>query len=51
VRISTLDYAISSVIGLKLEPLLKEYPEITLEMIDGYALTNIASGRLMLERV
>ncbi|NDL62663.1 LysR family transcriptional regulator [Acerihabitans arboris] len=45
VRISTSDYAIGSVIWTKLEPLLKEYPDITLELIDDYALTDIVSGR------
>lgn len=45
VRISTSDYALSSVIWPKLEPLIKEYPDITLELIDDYALTDIVSGR------
>lgn len=44
VRISTSDYAIGSVIWPKLEPLLKEYPDITLELIDDYALTDIVSA-------
>lgn len=45
VRISTSDYAIRSVIWPKLEPLLKEYPDINLELIDDYTLTDIVSGR------
>lgn len=45
VRISTSDYALGSVIWPKLEPLLKEYPEINIELIDDYALTDIVSGR------
>ncbi|TGN40785.1 LysR family transcriptional regulator [Klebsiella oxytoca] len=45
VRITTSDYAISSVIWPKLDPLLKEYPDIVLELIDDYTLTDIVSNR------
>ena len=45
VRISTSDYALGSVIWPKLRPFLQKYPDIKLELIDDYALTDIVSGR------
>ncbi|PLR31494.1 LysR family transcriptional regulator [Chimaeribacter californicus] len=45
IRISTSDYAINTVIWPKVRGLLREYPEINLELIDDYALTDIVSNR------
>lgn len=45
VRISTSDYAINTVIWPKIQELLRKYPEIKLELIDDYTLTDIVSGR------
>ncbi|HEI8867929.1 LysR family transcriptional regulator [Serratia sp. AKBS12] len=45
IRISTSDYAINTVIWPKVDRLLKTYPDIKLELIDDYALTDIVQGR------
>jgi len=45
IRISTSDYAINTVIWPKVQQLLEKYPEIKLELIDDYTLTDIVSGR------
>ncbi len=45
IRISTSDYAINTVIWPKVRGLLRDYPEIHLELIDDYALTDIVSNR------
>ena len=45
IRISTSDYAINTVIWPKVRGLLRDYPEIHLELIDDCALTDIVSNR------
>lgn len=45
IRISTSDYAINTVIWPKVEKFLVDYPDIQLELIDDYTLTDIVSGR------
>mgnify|MGYP001079245102 FL=1 len=45
IRISTSDYAINTVIWPKVQGLLRDYPEINLELIDDYTLTDIVSNR------
>lgn len=45
IRISTADYAINTILWPKLRPLLNEYPDITIELIDDYSLTDIVANR------
>lgn len=45
IRISTSDYAINTLIWPKVRQFLRDYPEIQLELIDDYTLTDIVSGR------
>ncbi|EOC1344930.1 LysR family transcriptional regulator [Cronobacter dublinensis] len=45
IRISTADYAINTILWPKLRTLIKDYPELTLELIDDYSLTDIVANR------
>lgn len=45
IRISTSDYAINTVIWPKIGDFLKLYPDIKVEIIDDYSLTDIVSDR------
>ncbi len=45
VRITATDYAIRYIIWPKLAKLLKDYPDIRVELSDDYALTDIAADR------
>ncbi|MFH8136309.1 LysR family transcriptional regulator [Pantoea osteomyelitidis] len=45
VRITATDYAIKYILWPKLMPLLKEYPDIKIELANEYALTDIAANR------
>lgn len=42
-RITAIDYAIRSVLWPRLSPFLKEYPDITIELISEYASVDIAA--------
>lgn len=45
IRITTTDYAIDTVIWPKLKPLLLDYPDIKVELIIDYGLTDIVAER------
>lgn len=45
IRITTSDYAINTVIWPKVQQFIRDYPEIKLELIDDYTLTDIVSDR------
>ncbi len=45
IRISATDYSIQTVLWPKLSKILKEYPEINVEMINDYGLTDIVAHR------
>ncbi|OYQ91264.1 LysR family transcriptional regulator [Citrobacter freundii] len=45
IRISAADYSINTILWPKLRTLIKEYPEVTLELIDDYSLTDIVANR------
>lgn len=45
VRITATDFAIKYLLWPKLMPLLKEYPDIKIELANEYALTDIAANR------
>lgn len=44
VRISTIDFVADHVLWPKLEPLLREYPDIKVEITVDYAMTDITAG-------
>lgn len=45
IRISATDYAIQTILWPKLSPILKQYPQINIEMINDYGLTDIVANR------
>lgn len=45
VRISATDYAIKTILWPKLSPLLREYPDIKVEFVTDYGLTDIVADR------
>jgi DNA-binding transcriptional LysR family regulator len=45
IRISATDYSIQTVLWPKLSRVLKDYPEINVEMINDYGLTDIVANR------
>ena len=45
IRITATEHAIESVLMPKLAPLLRQYPDIKVEMIVDYGLSNIVAGR------
>ncbi len=45
IRISATDYSIQTVLWPRLSKVLKEYPEIIVEMINDYGLTDIVANR------
>ncbi|MFO6299668.1 LysR family transcriptional regulator [Rahnella selenatireducens] len=45
IRISATDYAINQLLWPKLEHFLHEYPDITIELISDYGLTDIVANR------
>ncbi|WP_019143343.1 LysR family transcriptional regulator [Noviherbaspirillum massiliense] len=45
VRITTTDYAANTYVWPKLKPVLRKYPEVRVELINDYGLTNIVAQR------
>ncbi|UXN03391.1 MULTISPECIES: LysR family transcriptional regulator [unclassified Bartonella] len=45
IRISTTDYAINTILWPKLQKFCRQYPDIKIELIDDYRLTDIVSER------
>jgi len=45
IRITTSDHAANSILLPKLAPLLREYPDIKVELVIDYGLTDIVAGR------
>lgn len=45
VRITTTDYAANSYVWPRLQPLLRQYPELKIELVNDYGLTDIVADR------